>query len=1107
MVPHTYPTIEGRLVLGVITDITGLNEWQDYIPVVAQTNPVASSRNTFANDGYMGVNVLSSLTGLNAWIDYIPCYVVTGRSSPFSVSPDGYISVSAEVGTLGGASLADYIINSKTPDLVADFNGSLNTGTEFYDAGGTVDTFAELITHSRAGNATMTDGYGPELVTNGGFDSDSDWTKGTGWSISGGVAVAEGSTSDGRYLEQDINLVSGKTYSYEINVSGNLTGSNYLSFRFGGSSDDFTITSGSGLITGNVTASGSGNLRIRSEASLTDITIDNVSVREMPAIKWAPHNLVTYSEDFSNAVWTKENSNITANNIIAPDGTQTADRVNITAASNVYVRRFQQIDAYKQTFGIFAKAGTTSSIQLYVIQQGAAAGTADIDLSDGTVSSVAGAWTGGVTATDVGDGWYFIEGTRTFTAAASNHAVGVAASNQNGLNFYIWGAHLYRSDLGGMVDNPDRGDSYVPTASRPFGPELVTNGSFDSDSDWTKGTGATIAAGVASIDCASGVIALSQSLGVGEILVHVTITISNYVSGILRVQYGNANSPNLSANGTYSFIISPVNINQNLLISAIGGSQLVCDLDNISVRQSSVDPASTRYLPRRGHHVYNGDAWVNEGLLAESEARTNLFDYSNNANLVDGGGGNNTTISANTETDPSGTSTASLITATSVGGFFGPRYTSGTIGVIYTAWFLLKNSNSARSRIYVRNSVDGADVTINWSGTTLVSTTDTLGTSTVENFGNGYYKVSVTYVATETTQRSRFYPDNLDGDKGVVVYAWQLEAGSTPSSYIPTSGATVTRAAETLTIPAANMPWPEPNVIGDELVSNGDFSDGSTGWNLNPTQGTLEVVNGKLVATNASAFGSQAFTNLLSGYAIGTPYEISFTVSDYVSGTVQLSVGNTYSGGASSNGTFNFVVPYTSGLPRVYFNIGNTSLSIDNISVREIDPLAVSIQMQGRMTYADEDEIFQIKFLQWLEDGSNFIELSATTASTTTGRMDFRQEVGGANDFVSSGNNYFSPDILVPYNIASRHGSTFINGAVDGTALTANTTPTALPDLSTTNFSLAYDYMGTISMLRVWADDLADVGIAEATEPSEVPSLQLTFDNTETSFTIQDWEQ
>jgi hypothetical protein len=35
--------------------------------------------------------------------------------------------------------------------------------------------------------------------------------------------------------------------------------------------------------------------------------------------------------------------------------------------------------------------------------------------------------------------------------------------------------------------------------------------------------------------------------------------------------------------------------------------------------------SSAVYLPRRGHHVYNGSAWVNEGLLHESESRTNLI--------------------------------------------------------------------------------------------------------------------------------------------------------------------------------------------------------------------------------------------------------------------------------------------------------------------------------------------------------------------------------------------------------------------------------------------------------------------------------------------------
>ena len=36
---------------------------------------------------------------------------------------------------------------------------------------------------------------GAELVTNGDFATDSDWTKGTGWSISGGKAIYTGTAN------------------------------------------------------------------------------------------------------------------------------------------------------------------------------------------------------------------------------------------------------------------------------------------------------------------------------------------------------------------------------------------------------------------------------------------------------------------------------------------------------------------------------------------------------------------------------------------------------------------------------------------------------------------------------------------------------------------------------------------------------------------------------------------------------------------------------------------------------------------------------------------------------------------------------------------------
>ena len=79
------------------------------------------------------------------------------------------------------------------------------------------------------------------------------------------------------------------------------------------------------------------------------------------------------------------------------------------------------------------------------------------------------------------------------------------------------------------------------------------------------------------------------------------------------------------------------------------------------------------------------------------------------------------------------------------------------------------------------------------------------------------------------------------------------------------------------------------------------------------------------------------------------------------------------------------------------------------------------------------------------------------------GRIRFSQrETTSGYDELGTSGSYFTPDINVPFNISSRHGSTFINGAEGGTALTANTTVTALPDLSSNDLLLANTFMGTI---------------------------------------------
>ena len=149
---------------------------------------------------------------------------------------------------------------------------------------------------------------------------------------------------------------------------------------------------------------------------------------------------------------------------------------------------------------------------------------------------------------------------------------------------------------------------------------------------------------------------------------------------------------------------------------------------------------------------------------------------------------------------------------------------------------------------------------------------------------------------------------------------------------------------------------------------------------------------------------------------------------------------------------------------------------------------AVSIQMEGRKTYADTGSggsgsggAGEVVYYLWKNNTSNFIESYLGTDSTKTGQPAFIQKNAGTRDFVVGSTTAFSPGTLVSFNFASRHGTTFLNGAVGGTALTANTTPTALTDLSATNLQIAPKYMGTVRQFVQYDADIGDTGLEEVT--------------------------
>jgi hypothetical protein len=129
-------------------------------------------------------------------------------------------------------------------------------------------------------------------------------------------------------------------------------------------------------------------------------------------------NLLGYTEAFDNAAWGKVGATVTANNILAPDGTMTADRVVFGAANN-YI--------FQQTTSV----NTTANKSIYI--KGTAGQT--ISLDDTWVLSPANL----ITLT--GD-WQRVNFTSTTT---SGQAQGLAIStfqSATARTIWVWGAQL-----------------------------------------------------------------------------------------------------------------------------------------------------------------------------------------------------------------------------------------------------------------------------------------------------------------------------------------------------------------------------------------------------------------------------------------------------------------------------------------------------------------------------------------------------------------------------------------------------------------------------------------------------------------------------------------
>lgn len=117
---------------------------------------------------------------------------------------------------------------------------------------------------------------GRNLVINGGLSADANWSKATGVTITGGVAVFTSVTAAGGVLNQASVLVPGKTYEFTFEVIEYTGGSVRIQDNAGVGG---TFRNAVGVYTQNLTVAGS-SIQFAISGTTT-LKIDNVSVRQV----------------------------------------------------------------------------------------------------------------------------------------------------------------------------------------------------------------------------------------------------------------------------------------------------------------------------------------------------------------------------------------------------------------------------------------------------------------------------------------------------------------------------------------------------------------------------------------------------------------------------------------------------------------------------------------------------------------------------------------------------------------------------------------------------------------------------------------------------------
>ena len=482
-----------------------------------------------------------------------------------------------------------------------------------------------------------------------------------------------------------------------------------------------------------------------------------------------------------------------------------------------------------------------------------------------------------------------------------------------------------------------------------YGEELVTNGTFDSG---TTGWFTSPSGGVTG-SVVNGEYNLNNTAGGGKGVTQVFKTqagktykitaTARKISGISAFLVAAQTNWGFSDNLAYASTTSSSNVELSVTFKAVDEESYVylrsdavgvTVFDNVSVKEVLYDrPDGTLQL---FNHPINKprieyDAEGNcLGLLVE-EARTNLVTQSE---FASGYQHHYITLTRNQTASPDTNINAASAVPTAVNSEHYLEYvlSSPSSGTYTQSVFVKANGYSKVALTPVHIGADqGATSTAQFDLTEGTSTQSGSAVPYISNLGNGWYRIAITYTATGTVTNHRFrvqvlsdsygYVWQANGADGIYVYGAQLETGSFPTSYIPTSGSAVTRSADVATLAVSEFGYNQDqgSVVVEAVMPPSVISEQF--WILGSNTSSARWAYSNSVSPIVAAYdGERGFPagslqpNATQKMAIGTDQSTTIVCLDGVSGNQ-----------ASTNGNI-------SSLTTVFYFGGNSSTPVLNLN-------------------------------------------------------------------------------------------------------------------------------------------------------------------------------